>query len=163
MDNATLDRLETILSNYRLQDGTVVTALQEIQNVFGYLPEDVILWFARKSGQPASRFFGGAPFYSQLSLKARGRHTITACCGTVCHVKGSAAIITRIKEELQLAPDETTSKNGQFTLEEVACIGACSIAPVVVLDKKVYGGMTMAKTVAIMQQVKKSDSGLSGE
>lgn len=157
MDNATLDRLETILSNYRLQDGTVVTALQEIQNVFGYLPEEAILWFSRKSGQPASRFFGVATFYSQFSLTPRGRHTITACCGTVCHVKGSEAIITRIKEELQLAPDEKTSKNGQFTLEEVACIGACSIAPVVVLDKKVHGGMTAAKTVTAIRQMGKND------
>lgn len=145
-DNDT-SKLEAVFERYSTSGGNIISALQDMQEEFGYIPEDAVYMFADKSGIPASKFFGVATFYAQFYLHPRGRNIVTACCGTACHVKGSDRIISRLTDELGLAHGEHTTKDGMFTLEKVACVGACSIAPVVIVNKKVYGKMTPDKTV----------------
>ena len=156
MDAADIEKLEDIHQHYTQTDGNAISVLQDIQKEFGYLPLETIRWFARKSGIPESRFFGIATFYSQFYLKPRGKNIVTACCGTVCHVKGAHRVISRINDELKLADNQDTTRDKLFTVEKVNCIGACAIAPVVIINKKVTGMMTPGK---IARELKK----LSGE
>ena len=131
-----------ILARYNAEGGSVVSLLQDIQETFGYIREDVVEWFSDGLNIPASNFFGVATFYAQFYLKPRGENIITACCGTACHVRGSAPIIEKLKNDLKIPEGENTSKNGKYTLESVACVGACSIAPVFIANKKVFGKLT---------------------
>ena len=133
---------QTILERYNTEGGSVVSLLQDIQETFGYIREDVIEWFSDELNVPASNFFGVATFYAQFYLKPRGENIVTACCGTACHVKGSAPIIEKLRNDLKIPEGEVTSKNGKYTLESVACVGACSIAPVFIANKKVFGKIT---------------------
>ena len=131
-----------ILGRYNAEGGSVVSLLQDIQETFGYIREDVVDWFSDELNIPASSFFGVATFYAQFYLKPRGKNIITACCGTACHVRGSAPIIEKLRNDLKIPEGEDTSKGGKYTMESVACVGACSIAPVFVANKKVFGKMT---------------------
>jgi NADH:ubiquinone oxidoreductase subunit E len=133
---------QKILGKYNTEGGSVVSLLQDIQETFGYIREDVVEWFSDGLNIPASNFFGVATFYAQFYLKPRGENIITACCGTACHVRGSAPIIEKLKNDLKIPEGENTSKNGKYTLESVACVGACSIAPVFIANKKVFGKLT---------------------
>lgn len=144
-------KCQSILDKYHKEQGSVISILQDMQEVFGYIKEDAVNWFSDKLNIPASTFFGVATFYSQFYLKPRGKNIVTACCGTACHVKGSEAIINRMRSEMGIAEGEVTTSDGHFTLENVACVGACSIAPVVIVNKKVYGGVTPEKASAILK------------
>jgi len=119
--------------------------LQEIQNEFGYVQEESVNWFSARANIPASKFYGVITFYSQFHLTPRGKNIITVCSGTVCHVKGASRIISRLHDDLKLAGDAATTKDMMFTLENVNCVGACSIAPVVLVNNKVYGKMNPEK------------------
>jgi len=152
-------KCQRILDRYRKENGSVISVLQDMQEVFGYINEDAVNWFSDKLNIPASNFFGVATFYSQFYLKPRGRNIVTACCGTACHVKGSEAIINRIRADMGIAEGEDTTTDGHFTLENVACVGACSIAPVVIVNKKVYGGVTADKASAILKDYDKNSKG----
>lgn len=142
--------LEGIYQKTVAHGDNIITVLQEIQNAFGYVQEESVNWFAARTSIPASKFYGVITFYSQFHLTPRGKNIITVCSGTVCHVKGASRIISRIREDLKLGEDKVTTKDMLFTLENVNCVGACSIAPVVVINEKVYGKMNpekIAKTV----------------
>lgn len=146
--------LEKILEEHRAREGNIISLLQDIENSFGYLSEDAVNWFSKKLDIPASRFFGVATFYSQFHFKPRGKNIITACCGTACHVKGSERLINGIRKELDLSEEEDTTKDKEFTLEKVSCIGACSIAPVVVINKKVKGKVSADKLLKELRSLK---------
>lgn len=139
-----------ILAKYYKEDGSVISILQDMQEEFGYIPDKAVYWFANELNIPASNFFGVATFYSQFHLKPRGRHIITACCGTACHVKGTDPIMNRIKADLALAEGEDTTDDMHFTLESVACIGACSMAPVIKINKRIYGSVTPDKATELI-------------
>jgi NADH:ubiquinone oxidoreductase subunit E len=156
MDAADIEKLEEMYQHYIKSQGNAISILQDIQEEFGYLPLKMVSWFSRKSDIPESRFFGIATFYSQFHLTPRGKNIVTACCGTVCHVKGASRIMSRIVDELKLKENQDTTKDKLFTVEKVNCIGACSIAPVVVINKKVSGMMSPGK---IARELKK----ISGE
>lgn len=134
-----LKELSKIYEKYRSGRGSTIPILQDIQEVFGYLPEDAVNWIADKLDIPRSSFFGVATFYSQFYLRPRGKNIITVCCGTACHVKGSEKILNRLQRELNLNEDQDTTEDLSFTLDKVNCVGACSIAPVVIINKKVHG------------------------
>lgn len=148
---------EQLLEKHYSKKGSVISLLQDIQEAFGYIPEDVVFWFSDKLNIPASNFFGVATFYAQFYLKPRGKNIITACCGTACHVKGSAPIINKVREKLHIPEGGTTSSDGKFTVESVACIGACSIAPVIIVNKKVHGKMTSEKTVSVLNELETAE------
>ncbi len=139
------DTLKSLANNFKEKEGNIISLLQETQDAFGYIPEDAVYFFSKELDIPASRFFGVATFYAQFYLKPRGKNIITACCGTACHVKGAEKLINSAKRGLNLTDENNTTDDKKFTLEQVACVGACSIAPVVIINKKVYGKMTTDK------------------
>ena len=158
MDETTVEKLESVYAKYIELDGNAISILQDIQSELGYIPEEAVHWISQKTGIAASMFFGIITFYTQFYMKPRGANIVTACCGTVCHVKGSHRIITRINNELKLRNDEDTTRDGLFTVEKVNCIGACSIAPVVVINKKVHGKMSPEKMAKQLKSCKDKKS-----
>ena len=148
------DTREKILKVYHENEGNVISLLQDIEESFGYLPEDAINWFSEQLDIPPSRFYGIATFYAQFHLKPRGENIITACCGTACHVKGSERLINSLMRELHIPSGEDTSEDKKFTVEKVNCVGACSIAPVVIINREVHGKMTADRLMREIRKIK---------
>lgn len=144
--------LEKIYDDFRENEGNIISLLQDIQAGFGYIPEEVVLWFSKRLDIPASRFFGIATFYAQFHLQPRGKNIVTTCCGTACHVKGSERLLTGLIRELDLPEGQDTTDDREITLDKVNCVGACSIAPVVIINNKVHGKMTADN---LMKEIKK--------
>ncbi|WP_432405265.1 NAD(P)H-dependent oxidoreductase subunit E [Wukongibacter sp. M2B1] len=132
------DELGQFIDGLETTKGALIEILHKAQDIFGYLPRDVQLYVARKLGIPGAEVFGVVSFYSYFTTKPRGKHTISVCMGTACFVRGADKIAERLKEKLQIESNEIT-KDGLFTLRDVRCIGACGLAPVVMVDDKVYG------------------------
>jgi len=145
--------LEKILKNHIKGECNIISLLQEVQEAFGYIPEKAAHWFSKKLDIPASRFYGVATFYTQFHLKPRGENVVTVCRGTACHVKGSERLLDRLLLELGIPPGEDTTEDLKFTVEKVNCVGACGIAPVIILNKKVHGKMALDK---LMRDIKKA-------
>ena len=144
-----------ILSKYPENDPScLIPLLQDVQDVFGYLPENEMQRVARHSRVPISRVYGVATFYNQFRLKPLGKYVIRVCRGTACHVKGSLDILTTLETELKIKAGDTT-KDFIFTIETVACIGACSIAPVIAINDEFYGGLTVKKLKRLLKEIKK--------
>lgn len=148
------EKLDIIIDQYRNSEGNVITLLQDTQEAFGYIPRDAIDYLSRQLGIAPSRFYGVATFYVQFHLKPRGKNIITACCGTACHVKGSERLYNGVRQELGLTEEEEMTGDGQFTLERVNCVGACSLAPVFMINKKVYGKTTGDKVIRELRALK---------
>ncbi|SHJ74138.1 NADH-quinone oxidoreductase subunit NuoE [Paramaledivibacter caminithermalis] len=132
------EELEKFINGLETTKGALIEILHKAQDIFGYLPRDVQLYVARKLGIPGAEVFGVVSFYSYFTTKPRGKHTISVCMGTACFVRGADKIIERLKEKLGIESNEIT-EDGLFTLKDVRCIGACGLAPVVMIDDKVYG------------------------
>ncbi len=132
------DELEEFIDNMETTKGALIEILHKAQNIFGYLPRDVQLYIARKLGIPGAEVFGVVSFYSYFTTKPNGKHTISVCMGTACFVRGADKIIERLKEKLEVESNEIT-EDGLFTLKDVRCVGACGLAPVVMVDDKVFG------------------------
>jgi NADH:ubiquinone oxidoreductase subunit E len=146
------EKCEEIIEKYYAEKGNVISLLQDVQEVFRYIPEEAVFLLSERLNIPASNFYGVATFYAQFYLEPRGENIITACCGTACHVKGSDSVISRIRSDLAIEEGEDTSADGRFTLESVACVGACSIAPVLITNKKVYGKVPPDKASGILKE-----------
>lgn len=132
------NELEEFINELDTTEGALIEILHKAQNLFGYLPRDVQLFIARKLGIPGAEVYGVVSFYSYFTTKPRGKHTISCCMGTACYVRGADKIIERLKEKLNIESNEIT-EDGLFTLVDVRCIGACGLAPVVMVDDKVFG------------------------
>ena len=132
------DELEKFIDGMETTKGALIEILHKAQDIFGYLPRDVQLYVARKLGMPAADVYGVVSFYSYFTTKPRGKHTLSVCMGTACFVRGADKIVERLKEKLNVESNEIT-EDGLFTLRDVRCIGACGLAPVVMVDDKVYG------------------------
>lgn len=149
-----MERLENILNSIREKGGNIIVLLQETQEAFGYIPKEAVRYFSEELDIAPSRFFGVATFYSQFRLKPGGKNKVTACCGTACHVRGAEKIIRGIKKELDLPSGEDTTKDGIFTLEEVACLGTCSFAPVVFVNGVVHGKTSAESVVKEIRSIR---------
>ena len=132
------NELESFIDSMETTKGALIEILHKAQSLFGYLPRDVQLYVARKLGIPGAEVFGVVSFYSYFTTKPRGKHTLSVCMGTACFVRGADKIIEKFKEKFGVESNEIT-EDGLFTLRDVRCIGACGLAPVVVVDDKVYG------------------------
>lgn len=132
------DELEAFIDSMETTKGALIAILHKAQDIFGYLPRDVQLYIARKLGIPGAEVFGVVSFYSYFTTKPGGKHTLSVCMGTACFVRGADKVIERFKEKLGIESNEMT-EDGLFTLKDVRCIGACGLAPVVMVDDKVYG------------------------
>ncbi len=147
--------LEELSNSFKGGEGNIITLLQQTQDALGYVPHEAVYWFSKEFDIPASRFFGIATFYAQFHLKPRGKHIITACCGTACHVRGAERLVNAMKRELKLGEDEDTTEDRAITLEKLACLGTCSMAPVVVINKKMLGKMTPDRVTKEVKALKK--------
>jgi len=154
MDMQMTEKLEAIYDRCVANEDNIITVLQQIQNEFGYIQEEVVHWFSDRSNIPASKYYGVVTFYSQFHQNPRGKNIVTVCCGTVCHVKGAPRVITKIQDDLKLKDDQVTTKDMLFTLERVNCVGACSIAPVVLVNEKVLGKVTPTSMVKSLKAYK---------
>lgn len=154
MDTQMTETLEAIHARCVANEDNIITILQEIQHEFGYIQEEAVTWFADRTNISPSRYYGVVTFYSQFHQKPRGKNIVTVCCGTVCHVKGASRIISKIREDLKLKDDQDTTKDMMFTLEHVNCVGACSIAPVVLVNEKVFGKQSPTKIVTNLKGYK---------
>ena len=143
-----------ILEKHKCNPHMLVPILQEIQSAYSYLPEDVMNYVANALGITPGTVFGVATFYSHFALESKGKYIIRVCNGTACHVRKSVEIIKTFQSELGLSEKNHTSDDKLFTLEEVACIGACGLAPVITIGDEVYGSMTKEKTVELIEKYK---------
>ena len=148
-DGTDLSLLEPALEGLPRKESSVIPALQRAQEAYGYLPRSVLAKIAEELGVPWARIYGVATFYAQFSFTPRGKHTIRVCRGTACHVGGVSAILDALENRLGVKEGETTP-DLQFTLETVACLGACALAPVMVVDGKYYGHLDEAAALAVI-------------
>ncbi|MBP9989125.1 MAG: NADH-quinone oxidoreductase subunit NuoE [Ruminococcus sp.] len=149
-----LSLIEPVLREYASVDGSLITILQKAQSIYGYLPVDVLYHIADKIGSTPAKVMGVATFYSQFRLKPVGKYLIMLCQGTACHVNGSQRIEQAIKDELGISDGETTD-DGLFTLKNVACLGCCSLSPVMMINDETYGRLTPDKAKEILRNLKK--------
>lgn len=143
--------LTKILDEYRRTEGNLIWLLQKIQDTFGYIAEENVDWFSDQLDIPASRLFGVITFYPKFRMKPVGKNTLTVCCGAACHIKGADKILNEARSALGLTGDDDTAKDLSFTIEKATCIGACSIAPVVILNKQVHSGMDPVKVTKLIK------------
>jgi NADH-quinone oxidoreductase subunit E len=148
-----LQPLDELLAQYRGQRGAIIPVLQKAQEIYGYLPREVMRHVAEGMRVPLSQIFGVATFYSQFYLTRRGRHIIRQCDGTACHVRGAAKILDKMKQELGIEIGETTP-DYRATAEVVYCLGSCGLAPVAVVDNTVIGKLVPEKMVSILRSLK---------
>ena len=134
-------RVKAIIEPWKGKKGGLIPILQGVQREFGYLQEDAMEIISRELRIPTAEVYGVATFYAQFHLKPRGRHIIRICRGTAYHVRGSLKILERVKETLKIEENGTTD-DLRFTLEPVACLGACGLAPVVMINDVTYGRLT---------------------
>ena len=158
MATSTVDKtISEVFEGYEGKREELIPLLQDVQAEFGYLPGEARTAIRRFLNVPESVVYGVATFYAQFYLTRQGKHKIKVCCGTACHVRGGDRIMQALKRRLEIGVGETTP-DYQFTLERVACFGSCALAPVVVIDDKVYGRMTSPKVEAILEEITIEDS-----
>ncbi|WP_461245964.1 NADH-quinone oxidoreductase subunit NuoE family protein [Treponema sp. R6D11] len=147
-----------ILDRHERNPSNLIAILQEIQDAYSYLPEDIMTYVATALGISPGTVFGVATFYSHFTLDPKGKYIIRVCDGTACHVKKSSEIIDYLEKELGLNKIKKTTPDMLFTLETVACLGACGIAPVVVINEEVHGSMNKDKTKELIDKIKKEET-----
>jgi NADH:ubiquinone oxidoreductase subunit E len=147
--NIDLSLLDPILEKYRGQEDALITMLQEIQEVYGYLPEEALAYLSQKARVPMSQIYGVATFYAQFYLTPRSRNTVRICRGTACHVRGSGSILRTVSKALGVNEGETTD-DMRFSLETVRCLGTCFLAPVMMINRSYYGKLNPQKARAVI-------------
>lgn len=141
------------LINKRAQEGALIPLLQSAQDSYGYIPEKAIHYISEVVGIPAAEIYGVITFYAQFRLKPLGKYVVRICEGTACHVNGAKSIVQVLQNELGIGVGET-SEDGMFTLQSVACLGCCSLAPVIMINDDTHGNLTPDKTKKVIKQYK---------
>ncbi len=139
-DTIDLTLLDPVFAKYEGQRGALIPILQSAQDIYRYLPKEVLQLIARRLGLSVGKVYGVATFYAQFYLERRGRHILKLCDGTACHVKGTPVLMTAVEDRFGIMPGET-SPDGDLTVEVVYCLGSCALAPVAVFDGQVMGRM----------------------
>lgn len=151
-----LSLLDAVLKEYGGVSSNLITILQKAQGIYGYLPKDVMYHIAESVGITPADVMGVATFYSQFRLTPIGKYLIMSCQGTACHVNGSERVSAAISEYLGIGNGETT-EDGLFTLENVACLGCCSLAPVIMINGEAYGNLTPDSAVEVLKNIQKEE------
>ena len=147
------ERLSKILSPYKGKRNALIPILQEVQAELGYLPDEAMMAIAKTTGLPESQVYGVATFYAQFYFSRRGKNQTKVCTGTACHVKGAARVLDAFEREMGIACG-TTSEDYEHSLDTVACVGSCALAPVVVVNEDVYGQFKSSKIGNILENLK---------
>ena len=151
-------RTEQILEQYGYDQSNLIAILQEIQAEYKYLSEESLTTVAEKLGISTAKVYSVATFYENFSLEAKGKHIIKVCAGTACHVHKSGPIYDAIHDYLGLSGKKKTSADGMFTLETVACLGACGLAPVMTVDGEVHSKMTPEAALTLLEDMRKKEA-----
>jgi NADH:ubiquinone oxidoreductase subunit E len=151
-----MDKVKDILEEYRSVKGGLIPILHAVQNIYGYLPEDVLQVASEDLNIPMTEIYGVASFYHLFSLEPKGEHIIKVCLGTACYVKGGQIILNRLEQELNLEVGKT-SPDGKFTLEATRCLGACGLSPVMTVDDKIYARVTLDDVRRILDEYTKME------
>jgi NADH-quinone oxidoreductase subunit E len=152
------DRVVEILDANHRDPSRLIPILQQVQEFYRYLPVEVLAFIATSLAIPPSHVYGVATFYAHFTLVPKGKHTLRLCDGTACHVRGSEGVLTALRSELKLSEGKQTTDDMLFTVEIVSCLGACGLAPVLVVDEKVHGSITPEKAVEFVREIKNSES-----
>ncbi|HUL30243.1 MAG TPA: NADH-quinone oxidoreductase subunit NuoE [Thermodesulfobacteriota bacterium] len=146
-----LRKLDSVFERHRGEEGALIPVLQEAQEIYGYLSEELLAAIGKRLHIPLSRIFGVVSFYAQFYTTPRGRYTVRVCRGTACHVRGGKNVLKAVQQALGVGEGETT-QDFKFTFETVACLGACALSPVLLVNKNYYGKLTPAKVEKILRQ-----------
>lgn len=149
------EKVDEILERYQEESSSLIPLLQEAQEKFGYLPRKVIESISSHLNMPESKIYGVATFYAQFRFEPQGDHVVRICHGTACHVKGADNITEAVESEIGVDTGETT-EDGAFTLERVACLGCCSLAPVIMVDDTAHGNLTRDKVKDVIQSYREN-------
>ncbi|GHT20934.1 NADH dehydrogenase [Planctomycetales bacterium] len=152
------DRVVEILEENHRDPARLIPILQQVQDFYRYLPEDVLTFISTMLAVPPSQVFGVATFYAHFTLVPKGKHTVRLCDGTACHVRGSEQNLVALRDELKLTPEKTTTDDMLFTVETVSCLGACGLAPVLVIDEKVYSNVAPEQAVSLVREIKSAEA-----
>jgi NADH-quinone oxidoreductase subunit E len=152
MQELDLAPLERVLDEFKGHKGAVIPILQRAQEIYGFLPREVLAAISKKAGIPISRLYGVATFYAQFRLTRRGRHLIKICDGTACHVRGATKIVEGIEAALNIPPGGS-DPDYKYSVEIVYCLGSCGLAPIAVVNDKVYGQTDADNLVAHVKQL----------
>ncbi len=156
------EKVCNILDRYARRASGLIPILQAIQHEYQYLPEEVLTYVATSLDIPAARVFGVATFYAHFALVPKGKHVIRVCDGTACHVKQSIPVLNALREKLGTTETCKTTPDMLFTLETVACLGACGLAPVIVIDEQVHGQITPEHALALVDEITAQEVSLAG-
>lgn len=150
--------IDKVLETYEFKKSNLIAILQRIQEIYRYLPLDALTYVGTKiEGLSPATVYGVATFYAQFSLDPKGKYEIKLCDGTACHVRGSMPVLDAVRGKLGLTPEKSTTDDGMFSLETVSCLGACGLAPVIVINGKVYPKMTADAVKVALDEVIKQD------
>lgn len=152
-----LSLLDSLIEKYKTKKGNMIPLLQGTQNIFGFLPSEAFYYVSQKTGLKLSEMYGVATFYAQFRLVPAGKYIVKVCHGTACHVQNANKITEALSEVLKVNDGETTP-DGLFTLESVACLGCCSLAPVMMIGDNTYGKLTEKSTTKIIKEIKLSEN-----
>ena len=146
--------VDAIIAEYGGKKSSLIAIMQDIQSTYRYLPEEVLLYLAKRLGLSEAKVYSVATFYENFSLEPKGENLIKVCDGTACHVRHSLPILSAIRKTLGLSEEQKTTDDGLFTVETVACLGACGLAPVITINEKVHAAMTPEAAVAILSAMR---------
>ena len=152
--NLDFSAVEEILKKHDYKQTDIISILQEIQEVYHYLPREVFPMLAKGLNMGEARIYSVATFYENFSLEPKGKYVIKICDGTACHVRKSIPVLEKIRSELGLSESKKTTDDLNFTVETVSCLGACGLAPVITVNDKVYPSMTPDKASELIKQLK---------
>lgn len=152
LDSEKLKELENYIDGLETKEGSLISVLHQAQRIFGYLPEDLQLFISRKLGITAAKVFGVVTFYSYFTMEPRGKHVINVCMGTACFVKGASKILEEIKRILNIEDGKNNTEDGTFSIDTLRCVGACGLAPVVMIDGKVFGRVKVEEVEGILKE-----------
>jgi NADH:ubiquinone oxidoreductase subunit E len=147
------EKVDSLIDSYAGSKEQLISLLQDVQAEFNYLPQDVLIKISQRLDIPLSQVFSVATFFRAFSLRPRGRHVVTVCLGTACHVKGGQRLVDKIERDYGIEPGQTT-EDMRFTLETVNCLGCCALGPVVVVDGKYESQMTPDKLDRVLRGYK---------
>ena len=146
------EKIDRVINKFIGKKGALIPLLQEVQVIEKYLSKDAMRYVSEKTGINLAQIYGVATFYTMFRLKPQGKHVIRVCKGTACHVSDANSIVKAIKSNLHLEDDNDTTENGLFTVVEVACLGCCSLAPVIMINDNTYGKLTPEQITAILKK-----------
>jgi len=156
------EKVCAILDRHARRASSLIPILQAVQHEYHYLPEEVLTYVATLLDVPPARVFGVATFYAHFALEPKGKHVIRICDGTACHVKQSIPVLNALRQKLGVTETDKTTADMMFTIETVACLGACGLAPVIVIDEQVHGQITPEHALALVDEIKAQEALLAG-